>query len=89
ETHFHPLWVQPVPAVADVRELARFADSRGVAVFFVTARPDIVRDLTEWNLEKAGYPVDGLYVRDLPDIFDDAAPYKTAARAEVEAKGYT
>ncbi|MFZ4276730.1 HAD family acid phosphatase [Streptomyces arboris] len=89
ETHFHPLWVQPVPAVADVRELARFADSRGVAVFFVTARPDIVRDLTEWNLEKAGYPVDGLYVRDLPDIFDDAGPYKTAARAGIEAKGYT
>ncbi|WP_411120127.1 HAD family acid phosphatase [Streptomyces sp. 058-1L] len=88
ETHFHPIWVQPVPAVADVRELARYADSRGVAVFFVTARPDIVRALTEWNLERAGYPVDGLYVRDLPDIFHGAGPYKIRARAKIETKGY-
>ncbi|MFB6981352.1 HAD family acid phosphatase [Streptomyces scopuliridis] len=89
ETHFHELWELPTPAVADVRELARYADSRGVAVFFVTARPGIIYSLTDWNLKEAGYPVDGLYVRDLPDLFDEVSAYKTAKRAEIEAKGYT
>ncbi|MFE4535348.1 HAD family acid phosphatase [Streptomyces scopuliridis] len=89
ETYFHDLWELPTPAVAAVRELARYADSRGVAVFFVTARPGIIHSLTEWNLKEAGYPVDGLYVRDLPDLFDEVSAYKTAKRAEIEAKGYT
>ncbi|RYJ25301.1 hypothetical protein CU044_4186 [Streptomyces sp. L-9-10] len=89
ETHFHPFWQLPTPAVSDVRELARYADSRGVAVFFVTARPGIIYSLTDWNLKEAGYPVDGLYVRDLPDLFDEVSAYKTEKRAEIEAKGYT
>ncbi|TXS32746.1 hydrolase [Streptomyces sp. ms191] len=89
ETHFHPFWQLPTPAVAAVRDLARYADSRGVAVYFVTARPGIIYSLTDWNLKKAGYPVDGLYVRDLPDLFAEVSAYKTEKRAEIEAKGYT
>ncbi|NEB40705.1 HAD family acid phosphatase [Streptomyces sp. SID14515] len=88
ETHFHPFWELPTPAVGDVRELARYADSRGVAVFFVTARPGIIHSLTDWNLKKAGYPVDGLYVRSLPDLFEEVSAYKTEQRAAIEAKGY-
>lgn len=88
ETHFHPFWELPTPAVTGVRDLARFADSRGVTVFFVTARPGIIHHLTEWNLKKAGYPVDGLYVRNLPDLFAEVSAYKTEKRAEIEAKGY-
>lgn len=88
ETHFHPFWELPTPAVRDVRELARYADARGVAVFFVTARPGIIHSLTDWNLKKAGYPVDGLYVRSLPDLFEEVSAYKTEQRAEIEAKGY-
>ncbi|GGW24544.1 HAD family acid phosphatase [Streptomyces xantholiticus] len=89
ETHFHPFWELPTPAIAQMRDLARYADSRGVAVFFVTARPGIIHSLTDWNLKKTGYPVDGLYVRDLPDLFDEVSAYKTEKRAEIEAKGYT
>ncbi|WP_432110699.1 HAD family acid phosphatase [Streptomyces sp. YPW6] len=89
ETHFHPFWKLPTPAVDDVRELARYADARGAAVFFVTARPGIIHSLTDWNLKKAGYPVDGLRVRSLPDLFDEVSAYKTEQRAEIEAKGYT
>ncbi|MEU3050272.1 HAD family acid phosphatase [Streptomyces sp. NPDC006984] len=89
ETDFHWFWELPTPAVAPVRELARYADSQGVAVFFVTARPGIIRSLTDWNLKRAGYPVDGLYVRDLPDLFEEVSTYKTEKRAEIEAKGYT
>ncbi|OSC75690.1 hydrolase, partial [Streptomyces sp. BF-3] len=58
------------------------------AVFFVTARPGIILSLTDWNLKKAGYPVDGLRVRSLPDLFEEVSAYKTEQRAEIEAKGY-
>ncbi|MEV8590008.1 HAD family acid phosphatase [Streptomyces sp. NPDC051180] len=89
ETDFHPFWELPTPAIADVRDLVRDAHARGVAVFFVTARPGIIQSLTDWNLKKSGYPVDGLYVRNLPDLFAEVGAYKTAKRAEIEAKGYT
>ncbi|MGW3303737.1 HAD family acid phosphatase [Streptomyces rubiginosohelvolus] len=88
ETHFHPFWKLPTPAVGDVRELARYADARGAAVFFVTARPGIIHSLTDWNLKQAGYPVDGLRVRSLPDLFEEVSAYKTEQRAEIGAKGY-
>ncbi|MFH8840145.1 HAD family acid phosphatase [Streptomyces sp. NPDC017868] len=89
ETDFHPFWELPTPAIADVRALVADAHARGVAVFFVTARPGIIYSLTDWNLKKAGYPVDGLYVRSLPDLFAEVSAYKTEKRAEIEAKGYT
>ncbi|MDN3293295.1 HAD family acid phosphatase [Streptomyces ficellus] len=89
ETDFHYFWEYPTPAVGPVRDLARYADSRGVDVFFVTARPGILHAPTSYNLTRAGYPVDGLYVRDLPDLFDEVSAYKTAKRGEIEAKGYT
>lgn len=89
ETDFHYFWEYPTPAVRPVLDLARYADSRGVAVFFVTARPGILHAPTAYNLNAAGYPVDGLYVRDLPDLFDEVSAYKTAKRGEIEAKGYT
>lgn len=89
ETDFHYFWEYPTPAVRPVLDLVRYADSRGVDVFFVTARPGILHAPTAYNLRAVGYPVDGLYVRDLPDLFDEVSAYKTAKRAEIEAKGYT
>ncbi|MFF0437640.1 HAD family acid phosphatase [Streptomyces sp. NPDC004327] len=89
ETDFHPFWELPTPAIPEVRALVKDAHDRGVAVFFVTARPGIIHSLTDWNLKQAGYPVDGLYVRSLPDLFAEVSAYKTAKRAEIEAKGYT
>lgn len=89
ETDFHFFLHLPTPAVQDVRDLARYAHSRGVAVFFVTARPGIIHTLTQYNLKAEGYPVSGLYVRSLPDLFDEVSTYKAAKRAEIEARGYT
>lgn len=89
ETDFHWFWTFPTPAIAQVRDLTRYAHDRGVAVFFVTARPGIIYSLTERNLKAVGYPVSGLYVRDLPDLFGEVSAYKTAKRAEIEARGYT
>ncbi|MGW5848637.1 HAD family acid phosphatase [Streptomyces sp. NPDC055254] len=89
ETDFHWFWTFPTPAISKVRELTRYANERGVAVFFVTARPGIIHSLTERNLKAVGYPVSGLYVRDLPDLFHEVSTYKTGKRAEIEGRGYT
>ncbi|MET9901181.1 HAD family acid phosphatase [Streptomyces sp. NPDC006446] len=89
ETDFHPWYELPTPAVKASLALARYAHSRGVAVFFVTARPGIIAAETKWNLKCVGYPVDGLYVRDLPDLFDEVSAYKTGKRAQIESLGYT
>lgn len=89
ETDFHPWYELPTPAVQASLELAEYAKSRGAAIFFVTARPGIIHSLTKSNLTSVGYPVDGLYVRDLPDLFAEVSAYKTRKRAEIEALGYT
>ncbi|MFD5421183.1 HAD family acid phosphatase [Streptomyces sp. NPDC127069] len=89
ETDFHWFWTFPTPAIEKVRALTQYANQRGVAIFFVTARPGIVYSLTERNLKAVGYPVTGLYVRDLPALFSEVSAYKTAKRAEIEARGYT
>ncbi|WP_327747824.1 HAD family acid phosphatase [Streptomyces europaeiscabiei] len=88
ETHYTPWYQLPTPALKPSLELAKYAKSRGVAVFFVTARPGIIESVTKWNLKTVGYPVDGLYVRDLPDLFAEVSAYKTASRADIESDGY-
>jgi predicted secreted acid phosphatase len=89
ETDFHPWYELPTPAVKASLELAQYAHARGVDIFFVTARPGIIASETKWNLKTVGYPVSGLYVRDLPDLFDDVSAYKTSKRAQIESLGYT
>ena len=79
----------PSPANAPVLDVAKYAQDRGVALFFVTARPDIIKSVTEYNLKHVGYKVSGLYVRNFIDLFRDVAEYKTAQRTAIEAKGYT
>ncbi|MET9885686.1 HAD family acid phosphatase [Streptomyces sp. NPDC006430] len=89
ETDFHWFWTFPTPAISEVRDLTRYAHERGVAIIFVTARPGIIHSLTQHNLQAVGYPVTDLYVRDLPALFSEVSAYKTAKRAEIEARGYT
>ncbi|WP_371656099.1 MULTISPECIES: HAD family acid phosphatase [unclassified Streptomyces] len=89
ETDFHHFWTFPTPAIQSMRDMVREASSQGVAVFFVTARPGIIESLTSYNLKAVGYPVTGLYVRDMPDLFHEVSTYKTEKRAEIEARGYT
>jgi len=79
----------PSPANAPVLKVAQYAQEHGVALFFVTARPDIIKALTQYNLTYVGYDVTGLYVRNLIDLFRDVAEYKTAQRVDIESKGYT
>ncbi|MGM9384397.1 HAD family acid phosphatase [Streptomyces antibioticus] len=79
----------PQPANKPVLDIARYAQDRGVALFFVTARPGILSGVTDYNLKTVGYKVNGLYVRGFLDLFKDVAAYKTAQRVDIEKKGYT
>ncbi|MEV7286797.1 HAD family acid phosphatase [Streptomyces sp. NPDC093252] len=79
----------PQPANRPVLEVARYAQARGVALFFVTARPGIISLPTEYNLDHAGYEISGLHVRGFFDLFRNVAAYKTAQRADIESKGFT
>lgn len=79
----------PQPANKPVLDVAKYAQAHGVSLFFVTARPGIIEDPTEWNLKYDGYDVSGLYVRGFLDLFKDVAAYKTAQRTDIERKGYT
>jgi predicted secreted acid phosphatase len=78
----------PTPATKPVLALAEQAQEAGAAVMFVTARPEILRSLSEQNLNSVGYPNDGLYLRGLLDLADKAK-FKTNARIKIEEEGYT
>jgi predicted secreted acid phosphatase len=86
QTYFHPI---TVPAVPQVLDLVDYAHDHGISIFFVTARPDFIAPITRFTLEKAGYPVDGLYGRDLGDLFEPVQEFKTDMRTDIENQGYT
>ncbi|GAA0794512.1 HAD family acid phosphatase [Spirilliplanes yamanashiensis] len=76
------------PATGPVLAVARQARADGAAVFFVTARPQILGLQTEANLRSAGYTVAGLYMRPWFDTRPDQK-LKTDNRIAIERLGYT
>jgi hypothetical protein len=74
-------------AIAPTLALYRDARSRGVAVFFVTGRPDVIRSATEGNLRRVGYDRgwDGLYFK--PGDAETMA-FKSSTRAGIESRGF-
>jgi hypothetical protein len=79
---------RPFQATPPVLALARQARSGGAAVFFVTARPEIAEVVTELNLRLVGYRPADIYTRPALDLSDDQT-LKTAARTDIERRGYT
>jgi hypothetical protein len=79
---------RPYLATPSVLALARQARADGAAVFFVTARPEIIEAATELNLRAVGYRWTGLYTRATFD-FSDNQTLKTRARTDIERQGYT
>jgi predicted secreted acid phosphatase len=76
------------PAISPVRDLCRYAISKGVAVFVITARPEAQRKATNLNLKRVGcYPYEKLYLRADPN--EPSARYKTSSRRVIEQNGYT
>lgn len=75
--------------IAPTLELYRQARAAGVAVFFITGRPEAEREATARNLAAAGYEGWAGLVLRAPGAHGSAADYKTAERARIEAQGYT
>jgi acid phosphatase len=75
--------------VKPVLTLARLARARGVAVFFLTGRPERLREPTERNLKAAGYEWTGVLLK--PDALNTASPveFKAAERKKLVGQGYT
>jgi predicted secreted acid phosphatase len=77
-------------AIEPARKLFGVAKAKGVAVIFITARPDSQRDITILNLDHAGF--EGwteLRTRTDRDDLLTVQEFKTAERTKVEAEGYT
>jgi predicted secreted acid phosphatase len=87
ESYFHPT-TYPTPATPQVLALARYASAHGVSVFAVTARPDIIDEVTEYNLDAVGYRVAGIYSRNPLQLFESYQAFKTGARKEITNDGY-
>jgi acid phosphatase len=65
------------------------ARALGVAVFFISGRPESEREATSNNLRKAGYEDwAGLLLRP-PTSTGSPAPFKTGERQKITAQGYT
>jgi predicted secreted acid phosphatase len=77
------------PPVDATLALAKHAAAENIAVIFVTGRRTPQRDFTRKNLVDDGYPISGLYLRPVDDHAASVVPYKSSARADIEAQGYT
>ena len=79
---------RPYAATPSVLALARQAQAAGAAVFFVTARPELIEGATKLNLSAVGYRWTDIYTR--PTLnFDSNQTLKTKARTDIERRGYT
>ncbi|SEL37120.1 HAD family acid phosphatase [Streptacidiphilus jiangxiensis] len=78
----------PTPATPPVLQLAQYASAHGVKVLFVTARPELIDWVTEFNLDSVGYRIDGLYSRDPLELLEPIQTFKTDTRRKLVADGY-
>jgi predicted secreted acid phosphatase len=76
------------PAIAATHRIYETALDEGVAVFFITGRPEApeIRTLTENNLASAGYETYEELI--LNDTGEHTIEYKSGKRAEIEDRGF-
>jgi acid phosphatase len=75
--------------IRPVLALVRLARERGVAVFFLTGRPERLRAATEANLRAAGYEWTGLLLKPDDLTTKSAADFKAPERKKLQDQGYT
>lgn len=87
-----------LPAITQTRDLANWAKSHGVRVFFVTGRKEPMRQPTAAGLKAVGFPEpDGLFLKPTdkaPDYLPcgthcTTVQYKSGTRAYLEQQGNT
>jgi predicted secreted acid phosphatase len=84
-------WVELARAerIEPVYELYASARLRGVGIFFISGRPETLRDATERNLRSAGYTDwTELVLRPAEPAYPTLAAFKTAARERIEKAGW-
>jgi 5'-nucleotidase (lipoprotein e(P4) family) len=84
-------WVDQAaaPAIAGTLRFYREAEKLGVAVFFITGRPESQRAVTEKNLRAVGYTQwAGLALRSGDELHMATTAYKSAERQKIVAAGY-
>ena len=83
-------WLEMARAepIKPVLELARFARERGIAVFFLTGRPERFRAATEANLSAAGYEWTAVLLKPDDLATKSAVEFKAAARHKLVEQGY-
>jgi phosphoglycolate phosphatase-like HAD superfamily hydrolase len=80
---------QSPPPHPGILRLFRYAKRRGIAVFFVTGRREPARQETARQLRTAGYEGwDGIFLKPSAYREPSVVPYKSGARAAIEAQGY-
>lgn len=70
------------PAIQSTLDLYRLARSKGAEAFFITGRPEIIRDPTESNLSSVGYD-QGFTLITKPSGLE-TIEYKSGERARIE-----
>ncbi|HEY9714658.1 MAG TPA: HAD family acid phosphatase [Chroococcales cyanobacterium] len=75
------------PSLKETDEFLTWARKQGIAIFFITGRPEHDRRATIQNLVKIGASYDGLYLRPEHNKVK-AEVYKTAVREEIEKMGF-
>ncbi len=76
-------------AIAPTLALAQHANKLGVAVFFITGRPERLRDATERNLREQGYEWAEVILEPEGATFSSAADFKAPERRKIAERGYT
>ena len=76
-------------AIAPTLALARRARELGVAVFFITGRPQNLREATERNLRDQGYEWTGVILQPEGAQFASAVDFKAPERRKLTEQGYT
>jgi len=78
------------PALAPTQAIYQTARRAGVPIFLITGRSEALRADTMRQLRAAGYPKwVHLYMRPLGYSAASVIPYKSGARREISAQGYT
>ncbi|MES2204648.1 MAG: HAD family acid phosphatase [Pseudomonadota bacterium] len=84
-------WEQSKQAIAikPILDLYYYALDNHIHVFFITAREESVRKVTEDNLKQAGYTSDNIvYFTPENNPYKNSADYKTAMRKKITDQGY-
>jgi acid phosphatase len=83
-------WLESARAepIQPVLELATFARARGVAIFFITGRPERFRAATERNLKAVGYEWTAVILKPNDLSTPSAADFKAPERRKLTEQGW-